>query len=271
MKQRFLTGAIIILVLVPIFIFSDTILLNIVLSILSVWGMVEFFQTSEYPERKAMAPICLLFAAAMPFSPLFLLGEIRGEVLLLFALLIVLLIIMIFHPGKYCLENAGVIFLMTVLVSILFTCILFTRRLPFGLYYMLLIFIGAWFSDAFALFCGTLFGKHKLAPLISPKKTVEGYVGGVVFGGIFFLLFGVLVQNLSDVRVNFPALLFAGICAALIGQLGDLAFSLLKRHFHIKDFGRFMPGHGGILDRFDSILFVSPVIYLFGSFSTIFM
>ena len=108
-----------------------------------------------------------------------------------------------------------------------------------------------------------LFGKHKLAPLVSPKKTVEGAVGGIL-GGIFgVVLLNVIVSNLiRDPFMEPSHMLGFGIAGSIISQIGDLSFSVIKREFGVKDYGNLLPGHGGILDRFDSVTFVAPFVYL---------
>lgn len=133
-------------------------------------------------------------------------------------------------------------------------------RLSNGRNLVLIPFISAWCADAGAYFVGSKFGKHKLAPTISPKKSVEGAFGGVAGGIIGMLIYGVILHFCkTDVPwINFIIL---GIIGSVFGLLGDLFLSYIKRECKIKDFGKFLPGHGGVLDRFDSTLFVVPVCY----------
>lgn len=133
---------------------------------------------------------------------------------------------------------------------------------PAGFYIVWLIFLSAWGCDTCAYCAGMLFGKHKLSPLLSPKKSVEGAVGGVLGAAVLGALYGCMVSDmlLDDERV---ILFFALICGvgALISMVGDLAASAIKRNADIKDYGRLIPGHGGVMDRFDSVIFTAPVIY----------
>lgn len=118
-------------------------------------------------------------------------------------------------------------------------------------------------SDTFALFAGMLFGKHKLAPYVSPKKTVEGAVGGIVGGVLGTLLLAYIGANvIRDAFMGPSHILLFGIVGSVISQIGDLSFSVIKREFGVKDYGKLLPGHGGILDRFDSVTFVAPFVYL---------
>ncbi len=123
-------------------------------------------------------------------------------------------------------------------------------------------------ADAGGFFIGATLGKHKLCPDISPKKTVEGVIGGVIFCVISAVLVGLLFQYLimPDLEINFWALVLLGIIDAPISIIGDLSFSLIKRRYKIKDYGSIFPGHGGMLDRFDSIIFTAPVIVLLNQF-----
>ena len=131
-------------------------------------------------------------------------------------------------------------------------------------------------GDAGAYFVGSAIGKHKLCPDISPKKTVEGAIGGVVTTGIIFVIYAYfyrmvqLSMGVDDFSVNYIVLAVVGMVCAVLGMLGDLSASLVKRQTGIKDFGKLMPGHGGMLDRFDSVLFVAPFLAIVLKFLPVF-
>lgn len=129
-----------------------------------------------------------------------------------------------------------------------------------GAWLVLLPMVAAWGSDTCALFAGMLFGKHKLAPVVSPKKTIEGAVGGVLGATLLMVLVVLLYNKFTPIDIPIWAAVLLGAVGAVIGQLGDLAFSVIKRHTGIKDYGHIFPGHGGVLDRFDSVVFVAPVV-----------
>ena len=146
---------------------------------------------------------------------------------------------------------------------LMLSCLLRLRMVPsIG---MLLVFFPlciSFGSDTCALFAGMLFGKHKLAPRVSPKKTVEGAVGGLVGGMLGMVIFRIIFYLCTLQPLHIGGCILMGLVGALMGQLGDLSFSVIKRQYGIKDYGRLLPGHGGVLDRFDSVLFAAPVLWL---------
>ncbi len=151
-----------------------------------------------------------------------------------------------------------------------FTSVILLRDAEHGEYLYLMPFLTAWGSDIFAYLVGRFFGKHKLAPRVSPKKTVEGSVGGIIGNIIFYAVYAVVLSAAVSIQPNYPALILIAVITSVISQIGDLFMSLIKRHHGIKDFGKIMPGHGGTLDRFDSLIAVAPFLYLLCTASTFF-
>ncbi|MCL2392541.1 MAG: phosphatidate cytidylyltransferase [Oscillospiraceae bacterium] len=152
------------------------------------------------------------------------------------------------------------------LIPLMLSSLVNIKQMPEGHLLVLIPIISAFLTDAGAYFTGLAIGKKKALPLVSPKKTVEGCFGGLFIGTLSVLIFGVVIVFTTFNLVIFWALLLYGIVGAVLSQLGDLAFSLIKREFEIKDYGRLIPGHGGMLDRFDSMIFAAPAIYLLMSF-----
>lgn len=142
------------------------------------------------------------------------------------------------------------------------TCLLRLRLMPYGGGLVLIPLVAAFCSDSLALFAGMLFGKHKLAPHASPKKTVEGAIGGLVGGMVGMVLFRIIFACCTGQKLDIIWCLALGLIGAALGQLGDLSFSIIKRQYGIKDYGHLLPGHGGVLDRFDSVIFAAPVIWM---------
>ncbi len=184
---------------------------------------------------------------------------------MILGILIAFLFVYVFTFPKYPAEKVMSGFFGVIYVSVMLAFIYRTRNLTDGAFLVWLIFLCSWGCDTCAYCAGMLFGKHKMSPILSPKKTIEGAVGGVagaaLLGAIYALAVGRYLQSGGHVAG------FALICAvgALLSMVGDLAASAIKRNVQIKDYGTLIPGHGGILDRFDSVIFTAPIIYFLAS------
>lgn len=179
--------------------------------------------------------------------------------------IILLLVFLVFFHS-----NINIIDCITTLfgffyVTFLLSFIILVRRQLYGEFFVWLIFISGWGCDTFAYFAGHIFGRHKLIPNLSPKKTVEGAIGGVLGSTLLAILYCNLFAGYFDIHYLNLTMLCATICStcSVFAQLGDLSASAIKRYVNLKDYGNILPGHGGFLDRFDSILFTAPVVYIF--------
>lgn len=198
------------------------------------------------------------------------------EMLTIIFLLIFTMMVYVFSFPKYKAEQIMHSFFAFVYGPVMISFSLMTRmmdngngELPYnvGFFAAWMIFISAWASDTCAYFVGVIFGRHKLAPVLSPKKSIEGAVGGVLGAAIAGGIYGKILEAceiFTDEGIWIFALL--GMCGSIVAQIGDLAASAIKRNFNIKDYGKCIPGHGGILDRFDSVIFTSPLIYVLALF-----
>ncbi len=139
-----------------------------------------------------------------------------------------------------------------------------------GKFVYLIPFLFGWVTDTFAYFTGRLFGKHKLIPAVSPKKTVEGAIGGAVCCALVAVLYGFLTNLWFEASPNYIVLAVSGLVIAVVSQIGDLAMSAIKRQYGIKDYGKLLPGHGGLLDRFDSCMAVTVVLALINAYFPLF-
>ncbi len=179
------------------------------------------------------------------------------------AAMILLLFVYVFLFPKYHSDEVMTAFFGIVYVAVSLSFIYQTRNLKDGQFYVWLIFICSWGCDTMAYVAGRLFGRHKMAPVLSPKKTIEGAVGGVagaaLIGAIYAAAIGRFLESGSS-RILIFALISA--VGALVSMTGDLAASAIKRNKDIKDYGNLIPGHGGILDRFDSVIITAPIIYI---------
>lgn len=131
-----------------------------------------------------------------------------------------------------------------------------------GRYLVMLPVICAFLTDSGAYFVGMFFGRHRGITKVSPNKSLEGYIGGIVSGALFMLLYGVVLKHVVGIEPNFPVLAVYGLIGSAVTELGDLSFSLIKRQYGVKDYGNLLPGHGGMLDRFDSMIFAAPALWI---------
>ncbi len=149
-------------------------------------------------------------------------------------------------------------------VTTLMSTIYLVREKPYGQFFVWLSFIAAWGCDTGAYFTGRAFGRHKLAPKLSPKKTIEGSIGGVIVATLLAVCYALAVSKFSSIRdiniIGFCAV--SGFIGSILAQIGDLTASAIKRYTGVKDYGNIIPGHGGVMDRFDSVLFTAPAIYI---------
>ena len=184
---------------------------------------------------------------------------------LLAALVILTFVTMVTEHGRedeLSLLDICAILLAGIVIPLALTCLLRLRMMEHGGGMVLIPLVAAFSSDSLALFAGMALGKHKLAPLVSPKKTVEGSAGGLVGGMIGMVVFRIIFFLCTEIQLNILWCVLLGLVGAAMGQLGDLVFSAIKREFGIKDYGKLLPGHGGVLDRFDSVIFAAPVLWL---------
>ena len=206
------------------------------------------------------------------YAIVYFIGNPLWEMLTIIFLLILTMMIYVFMFPKYKAEQIMHSFFAFVYGPVMISFSLMTRMMsneldsPYyniGFFAAWMIFISAWASDTCAYFVGVTLGKHKMAPHLSPKKSIEGAIGGVLGSTIAGALYGWILQYchiLTEKEIWIFALL--GMCGSVVAQIGDLAASAVKRNFGIKDYGKCIPGHGGVLDRFDSVIFTSPLIYV---------
>lgn len=176
--------------------------------------------------------------------------------------LIAFMFIYVFSFPKYHSEQIMSAFFCMAYAPVMLSCIYLVRSLPYGVYTVWMIFISSWICDTCAYLVGMCIGKHKLAPVLSPKKSIEGAIGGILGSALVGALYGFFVVE-SVVKEQQITWIFVLISAlgAVISQVGDLAASAIKRNQNIKDYGKLIPGHGGVMDRFDSVIFTAPMIY----------
>ena len=241
-------------------------LLLITLFMISLIGLYELYKVMKF-ENTPLACVGYLGAFAwylnIDTKPNAIL-DIKVPELMIFSIVVVaaLLVFVVKYPkysANQLFSTIFGIFYIPVMISFIFK----TREtIAFGQWLAWMVYVSSWGSDTCAYAVGRLFGKHKLAPDLSPKKSVEGSVGGIIGSALIGVIFGLIMSNFTGKSENL-IIIFAviGGLGSVISQIGDLAASGIKRNYDIKDYGHLIPGHGGILDRYDSIIITAPIVY----------
>lgn len=263
MLKRIITGVAITVLLLAIFLLSDTLVYPIIMTVLSFVGTWEMLGCIKQRKNLLMAIPSLLVAVICPILAYF--YDYGSILVVVMCYIIVLLAESVFFDEKVKVINVSEVGMTTLYVVLCFTSLLELRYIETGAEYIyLLAFFAAGVTDTFAYFTGFLFGKHKLIPKISPKKTVEGAIGGIVFCVIGALVYGVVIEKIFDgVQFSFAMLAVVGFIMSVVSMIGDLIASSIKRTYGIKDYGNIFPGHGGVLDRFDSVMILAPLLLFF--------
>jgi phosphatidate cytidylyltransferase len=252
----------VLLLLVLILVGGDILLIGLL--IISLIGLYELYKVvsleKELPGLLGYAVVILYYVGIklIGFSQ-------EADHLLFFVLLAVIILMMaiyVFSFPKYRAEQIMAAYFGILYVAFMLSCVYLIRQQPRGIYLVWLVFLCSWGCDTCAYCVGKLFGKHKMTPKLSPKKTIEGAIGGVIGSIILTTIFGFGFKDALMADTKY-ILFLAGVCGvgAFVSMIGDLAASAIKRNYDKKDYGNLIPGHGGILDRFDSVIFTAPVIY----------
>lgn len=257
-KTRLLSGIVLVIAALVLIITGGEILLVSMLFV-SLIGMYELYRV--FGIEKA-GPGILGYLAAAAYYVNLKLAFLPDLMILALGFLMLLMAVYVFTYPRYRTEQILAAFFGVFYVAVMLSFIYQTRILEAGKYIVWLIFLCSWGCDTCAYCVGRLFGKHKMSPKLSPKKSVEGAVGGVVGAALLAVVYGMIFKNAMGTDTA-QILIMAGITAAgaLVSMVGDLAASAVKRNYEIKDYGTLIPGHGGIMDRFDSVIFTAPLIY----------
>lgn len=259
LRTRVISGIVLVVAMITLIALGGTVF-GVMTGVLSLIGLFELYRVANI-ERKLLG--IFGYTAAVLFLGINEVMKLGDAVLSLILILIGIMILFVVNFGKYKLEEVTLAFFGFCYVVGMFFYLYKIRMLENGAYFIWMLFIGAWGCDTCAYFTGRAFGKHKLAPVLSPKKSVEGAIGGAVGAALMGIIFAVVCGERIVLSIT-PKLYCGVICfaIAIVSQFGDLAASGIKRTYGIKDYGNLIPGHGGVLDRFDSVLFAAPVMYL---------
>ena len=228
--------------------------------ILNALAVFEMFQAAHMLSERKLLGAMLIASVAVSLLPVPEYGKVLACVFPLSALIFAHIMR---RCGRCILDVPLRICGICSLVLLMFKAIPSVRNLEHGFFCLLGAVLSGCITDIFAYITGKTLGKHKLCPVISPKKTVEGSIGGIFGTVAILLLLGFALEQANVVQVNFIALTFYAVLSSIVGQFGDLSMSAVKRCLGVKDYGTLFPGHGGVLDRFDSLLFIAPFTCLF--------
>lgn len=259
MKQRIITGVIAAALFIPFVIYGNVPFSVLVCAIAAV-GFYEILRMKDIalisvPGLLGFLAMLILVVPDVWADAFLQIVGYDSRLTVLYGLAALLLIYTVLVKNKMTFDEVGFIILGALYVGLGFHYLIETRAA--GLVFVVYCLLVVWTTDSGAYFVGRKFGKKKLWPEISPKKTVEGFVGGIVIA----VLFAVAMQLITPFMSSMLTLIVVTIVASIIGQMGDLVESAIKRHYNVKDSGSILPGHGGILDRFDSLLFVLPLLH----------
>lgn len=258
MKQRIITAIAALAIFFPLVIIGG-LPFTIAIYIIATVGLYELLRMKDI-RIFSFEGILVWIALAILLMPSKWTGEVQQwvgytKIEMMFALILILLIYTVISKNKFTFDHAAFTAFSALYIGIGFYYLIETRF--YGFEYVFYALLVIWTTDSGAYFIGRKIGKRKLWPEISPNKTVEGFVGGIALAVLFACVF----QIFYPIASSYLMVIVVTIIASIVGQLGDLVESALKRHFGVKDSGNLMPGHGGILDRFDSLLFVLPLIH----------
>lgn len=264
MRTRIITAAVGIAILLPVLWFADTYLLVGAAALLAVIGIFEMMRCLGVHRNVAATWPLYLIAAGLPFAAR-LMGRINSfgsfTLFVLMAYFFYLMALTVLSHGGLSFSQSAEIFATGTYIVLAFSSIVMLHDFhDTGRYIYLMVFIAAWVTDSFAYICGRLLGRHKLIPAVSPNKTVEGSIGGILFCMIACVVYGAVIGKVGNVQPNYLFLVVSGLILSVCAQIGDLIASLIKREHGIKDYGRLFPGHGGVMDRFDSVAAVAVVL-----------
>ncbi len=269
MKQRIISALVGIALLIFILVVRDTFIFNLAVALLAAMAVTEILHCANIRRLSIYIP-CIAFSVTVPF-----IITISYIPLLAIAIIFSLAMLMIYLKNHEIIryETISMAVVTSFFVSVSFGSLICLKDVSClfptcfekadGLFLLMMVLICSWATDSGAYFTGVFLGKHKLAPTISPKKTIEGAIGGIIACVLVNILSAFIFDRyiFQTPHISYWAVGILSFILSMVGMLGDLNASLIKRNFNAKDFGHIMPGHGGVMDRFDSVSFVAPALY----------
>lgn len=271
--KRILTAIIFVLIVIAVLCLNNKIVDTIFVVLISIFGIYEYNSAFKSKGHNPISWIGYVGSLAIFFMGGIVASEVKMTLirLLIPLLLITLFIYIMINKEKYNIIDISITAFSLIYVPFMFSFVKLLMLMEHSRIWLLFAILGASVSDTCAYEFGTRFGKKKLCEKISPKKTVEGSVAGIIGVVISYIVLAIISNKFLGMNINFVFIIIMGIVTSIMGQFGDLSASLIKRYCDVKDFGKIMPGHGGVLDRFDSLLFTAPIVYIIIKISMLFM
>ena len=266
MKQRIISAVVALALLAVALFCYNTIIFNFFIALIGTIAVYELLHSTKYVKNPVILWVSCLYALVVPFFETLDVKNIHVYVTVGYFAILFTILLKCHEKVKF--EEIAISFFISLVVPVAFSMTILMRDYhEHGIFYTFLVCAAAWLTDSAAYFAGRAFGKHKMAPLISPHKTVEGAVGGLLVTTICYPLFclgyqAILANMGVEIHFNWLIVMVLGLLCSAAGMAGDLLASVIKRQTGIKDYGNIMPGHGGVMDRFDSFLLVAPTFYL---------
>ena len=264
MLTRIIAGLMVGIVFIGTLLFAPIYIFTAVMIFMTIVASQELLSATKVTRHSGTYLLTAISAAMIPLGYMAGIGDwiTRGSLIFLMVLTFSMAIFRYERTTAIRVEEVFACLFAGVVIPSSLAAFILLRQMEYGFYLALLPVIAAFSTDSGAYFVGIFFGKHRGITMVSPKKSAEGYIGGIFFGVVFMLLFGVILQRYVGIQISLPILALYGLIGSVISELGDLSFSLIKRQYGVKDYGALIPGHGGMLDRFDSMTFVAPTMLL---------
>ncbi len=260
MKVRIISGVTGVILMILVLVLRKTFFFPLAVAALICLALFELYRAGKCMHCRISMIAGFVYAIVLPFLTYY--NNQAALIGMTFLCLVAMFAELVLFHERVNYRDVLYVAAVTLLVAgSLNTLILLMQSSPYGLGYVILALSSAWISDTGAYFVGTFLGKHKLCPEISPKKTVEGFFGGILTDIVVMVIIALVYSLVTGAHVEYAWLIFTAIVCAVVSVLGDLSASVLKRQQDLKDFGNIMPGHGGVMDRFDSVLFTVPAFY----------
>ena len=260
-RTRLISGIVLVLIALVVIISGGPVLAA-TLFIISVIGLNELYRALGIEDGKFSPLAAVGYLGCAAYYIMVYCGYMAYTMKVVIAVLVLVMAVYVFTYPRYKTDQVTGTFFGVLYVAVMLSFIYELRQMQNGVYLVWLIFLSSWGCDTCAYCVGMLIGKHKMTPKLSPKKSVEGAVGGVIGAALLTVIYGMVFRGAMGSEMSHVWIMAAiSAAGALVSMVGDLTASAIKRNYGIKDYGKLIPGHGGILDRFDSVIFTAPLIY----------